>query len=69
MAKLYKAVDKMDGKMSAFLVLDDGCVITSWFLTKRQEISAGKSRANEPASSTHDDFNRRALNPVLIAEW
>lgn len=69
MAKLYKAVDKHDLRESAFLVLKDGCVITYWSLTERGEIEAAKQRTTEPASSTHDDFNRRAINPVLIAEW
>ena len=69
MAKLYKAVDKNDLRESAFLVLSDGCVITYWVLTTGEEITAAKQRADYPASSTHDDFNRRAINPVLIAEW
>lgn len=70
MAKLYKAIDKNDGEMSAFLVMNSGCVITWWSLTTEKEISAAKEReAFGPASSKYGDFERRAINPVLIAEW
>lgn len=70
MTKLYKAIDKMDGEMSAFLVMNDGCVITHWFVSDSWEILAAKQREIDgPASSTHGDFENRAINPILIAEW
>lgn len=68
MAKLYKAVDKMDGELSAFLVRDDGDVCKSlWSMDDESEVNAAKRTGSMqmPCSNGMDD----AINPVLIAEW
>lgn len=43
MAKLYKAVDKMDGSITAFLLRDDGEVCKSlWTMDDGSEVRAAK---------------------------
>ena len=68
MTKLYKAVDKMDGELSAFLVRDNGDVCKShWNMDDDGEVDAAKQTASMqmPCRNGMDD----AINPVLIAEW
>lgn len=68
MAKLYKAVDKMDGELSAFLVRDDGDVCKSfWHMDDESEVDAAKQTGSMRISCINgmDD----AIDPVLIAEW
>lgn len=68
MAKLYKAVDKTDGKLSAFLVRDNGDVCKSfWYMDDKSEVDAAKHTGSlqKPCRNGMDD----AINPVLIAEW
>lgn len=68
MAKLYKAVDKMDGELSAFLVRDNGDVCKSfWRRDDDSEVNEAKQTESMqmPCSNGMDD----AINPVLIAEW
>lgn len=68
MAKLYKAVDKMDGRISAFLVRNDGDVCKSfWYMDDESEVNAAKQTGNlqTPSRNGMDD----AINPVIIAEW
>lgn len=68
MAKLYKAVDKMDGELSAFLVRDNGDVCkSSWLMDDKSEIDIAKQTCSiqTPSRNAMDD----AINPVLIAEW
>lgn len=68
MAKLYKAVDKMDGRVSAFLVMDNGDVCKSlWHMDDKSEVNAAKQTGSMkiPCRNGMDD----AINPVLIAEW
>lgn len=67
--KLYRAVDAIDGEVSAFLVYDDNKVsVAGWDLSDEEEISLAKELADKylkDSSSRFDD----AINPVLIAEW
>lgn len=68
MTKLYKAVDKMDGKLSAFLLRDDGKVCKSfWTESDDDEIEMAKSKGHlqRPCSNGMAD----AVDPVLVAEW
>lgn len=68
MTKLYKAIDKMDGEMTAFIVRDDGKVCKSnWRASDAAEISMAKAsfRHQLPCSRGMKD----AINPVLMAEW
>lgn len=70
MTKLYKAIDRLDGEISWFLVMHDGCVIKHWILSDEDEIEYAKEREiDSPASSTHSELDDRAINPVLMAEW
>lgn len=69
MTKLYRAIDKLDQKDSAFLIMKDGVVINCWKGDEEFEIFYAKEREMEPASSTFECFERRAINPILIAEW
>lgn len=68
MVKLYKAVDKKDGVVSAFLVRDNGDVCkSSWLMDDKSEIDVAKQTCSTqtPSMNGMDD----AINPVLIAEW
>ena len=68
MAKLYKAVDKRDGVVSAFLVRDNGDVCKcSWLMDDKSEIDVAKQTCSIqiPSMNGMDD----AINPALIAEW
>lgn len=68
MAKLYKAIDKMDGEMTAFIVRDDGTVCKShWFASDSAEISMAKSSfmVQYPCKRGMED----AINQALMAEW
>lgn len=68
MPKLYKAVDKMDGKLSSFLVRDNGKVCKSfWTESDDEEIELAKLWGHKlgACSNGMDD----AVDPVLIAEW
>lgn len=68
MAKLYKAVDKKDRVVSAFLVRDNGDVCkSSWLMDDKSEVDVAKQTCSiqTPSMNGMDD----AINPVLIAEW
>lgn len=68
MAKLYKAIDKLDGRESVFLVTDFG-VATSFFSRSiEDEIDLAKLTED---SQMYVDIERfsDAINPELIAEW
>ena len=69
MSQLYRAIDKMDGKDSAFLIASDGVVITTWEGDENWEIECAKERELEPSTSDFNSFGQRAINPVLIAKW
>lgn len=68
--KLYKAVDNQDGKLSMFLVYDNGEVaVSSW----GQCNNRGKERCARRSQGMYlrEDAERfdDAIDPVLIAEW
>ncbi|EMJ0319299.1 hypothetical protein V7I88_004571 [Salmonella enterica] len=68
MTKLYKAVDKMDGKLSAFLLRDDGKVCKSfWDESDDKEIKMAKACGHLQGSCSNGMAD--AINPVLVAEW
>lgn len=69
MTKLYKAVDKLDGKMSCFMVSDQGVTISSHGGNDNLEIEIHKEIGNVLVYDGIEEFKKRAINPVLIAEW
>lgn len=69
MSELYKAVDKQDGKMSCFLVNDRGVAISSNCRNDNLEIRMNKECENDFIYNDVEEFEERAINPVLIAEW
>lgn len=71
MSKLYRAVDKMDGKDSLFMMNELGVNISSWFdfQSETENIESCKNVEYIVSYSTIEDFKNRAINPVLIAEW
>lgn len=69
MAKLYKAVDKMDGEASVFLIHDGMVAISPWMFTNKKQIRISKECIDIYAYQDIEAFERRAINPVLIAEW
>ena len=68
MAKLYKAVDKDDGEISAFIVRDDGTVcISHWLASDDAEIYMTKqSFMRQRPTKNGMEY---AINPILMAEW
>lgn len=67
--KLYKAVDKVDDNISAFLVYNNGDVsVSSWMFSEAGEILAAKKHANQYLREPAERF-KDAIDPVLIAEW
>lgn len=69
MTKLYKAVDKLNGKMSCFLVNNQGVVISSHCGNDDSEIEMHKESENDLIYDDVEEFKNRAIDPVLIAEW
>ncbi len=69
MAKLYKAVDKMDGEVSGWLVAGDKVAVTPWVHSNSEKIRISKELACDYDYQDIEAFERRAINPVLIAEW
>lgn len=67
--KLYKAVDKVDDNMSAFLVYNNGDVsVSTWVFEDAGEIASAKRLAECYLRDPAERFND-AVDPVLIAEW
>ena len=69
MTKLYKAVDKHDGKISCFLVNDQGVAISNHCGNDNSEIRMNKESENRFIYDDVEEFEKRAIDPVLIAEW
>ncbi len=70
MTKLYKAIDKSDNSVSCFLVSEKGVIVTWWDRSDRGEIKANKVLEKRVTSwLSPENFERRAIDPVLIAEW
>lgn len=68
MAKLYKAIDKIDGEMTAFIVRDDGKVCKStWSKSDALEIAMAKASFMRQFPSSRG--MKDAINPILMAEW
>lgn len=68
MTKLYKAIDKLDGEMTAFIVRDDGKVCKSFWSTSDDiEIAAAKKYFMYQVPSEYG--MEYAINPILMAEW
>lgn len=68
--KLYKAVDKQDGKKSMFLVYDNGEVAVSYwgFHTDAGREQVARENQHSYRLDDAERFND-AVDPVLIAEW
>lgn len=67
--KLYKAVDKQDDNMSAFLVYNNGGVaVKTWRFSESEEVASSKDCAGQYLRDSAERFND-AIDPVLIAEW
>lgn len=67
--KLYKAVDKLDGAVSMFLVYGGGAVaVMEWYLTDSEMVYSVKVAAHHYATEPAERFND-AIDPVLVAEW
>lgn len=67
--KLYKAIDKVDGSVSAFLIYNNGEVAVSiWVFEDVGEITSAKGLAECYLRDPAERFND-AIDPVLIAEW
>lgn len=69
MAKLYKAVDKMDGVVSGFLVHNGMVAVTAWRYSDEEKISMAKELIDDYSYQDIEAFNSRAINPILMAEW
>lgn len=69
MAKLYKAVDRLDGMMSCFLMNDQGVAISAHCGNDNLEIEMHKGNGNALTYDSVEEFKERAIDPVLIAEW
>lgn len=69
MAKLYKAVDKKDGQVSGFLVNQRGVAISPWWLQDKEKIQTSKNCEPGYVYNHISEFEKRAIDPVLIAEW
>lgn len=70
MAKLYKAIDSLDDVMSCFFINDKGVFITSSSGVDSEDIDDHKDW-DAPIFYYHhiSEFEKRAIDPVLIAEW
>ena len=42
MTKLYKAIDKLDGSVSGFLVNSKGVAVTTWCCCDEEEVTLAK---------------------------
>lgn len=71
MAKLYKAVDKMDvgDGYKCWLVNEKGVAVSSWLRDDEKEVNVNKSAENLFGYEPIERFKENAINPVLIAEW
>ena len=69
MSKLYRGVDKSDGRESCFLVNDMGVAISSHCGDNEEEIQINKESEHSFEYESAGEFAERAINPVLIEEW
>ena len=67
--KLYRAVDKMDGADSMFLVYDNEEVaVAGWAFSDSEEVQLVKQCTGDYLRSSARRF-KDAIDPVLIMEW
>lgn len=69
MAKLYKAIDGMDGVVSGFLVHNGMVAVTAWRDSDDVKIATAKALIDDYGYQDIQVFKSRAINPVLMAEW
>lgn len=69
MTKLYKAIDKYDSDPSVFMVNEKGVAVSRHCGNDELEIEMNKKIESYALYDKHEDFESRAINPVLIAEW
>nr|UVM95898.1 MAG: hypothetical protein [Bacteriophage sp.] len=71
MAKLYKAVDKMDAEAGykCWLLNDKGLAVSYWHRPDEEEVKANMTAEGSFLYSSTARFKNDAINPVLIAEW
>lgn len=71
MAKLYKAVDKMDvgAGYKCWLLNDKGLAVSYWHRSDKEEVKANMISEDSFMYSSTARFKNDAINPVLIAEW
>lgn len=69
MTKLYKGVDKLDGKISGFLIHNGIVAISPWLCDDNEKIKLSKKLVDIYSYQNIESFENRAINPVLIAEW
>lgn len=69
MAKLYKAIDGMDGVVSGFLVHNGMVAVTTWRDSDDAKIATAKALIDDYGYQDIKVFNSRAINPILMAEW
>lgn len=68
MSKLYKAIDKIDGTESGFLINTRGVAVARWFCSDNDEINQWKNVEHAECYLPLTRFDD-AIDPVLIAEW
>ena len=71
MTELYRAIDKLDGRDSLFMVNERGVNISTWFQHLNEKENVRLCKGAEPDMCYNDvvEFSWRAIDPVLIAEW
>lgn len=69
MAKLYKAIDRMDGAVSGFLVHNGMVSVTAWRDSDEVKIATAKALIDDYGYQDIEVFNSRAINPIIMAEW
>lgn len=75
--ELYRAIDKLDGDLSYFIILSDNCVdigysVLDWSIyNSDDEAVADQKRKSRVYWSEDNDVPRRdyMINPTLLAEW
>ena len=71
MTQLYRAIDKLDGRDSLFMVNEQGVNISTWFQHLDEKENVRLCKDAEPIMYYDDivEFSWRAIDLVLIAEW
>lgn len=71
MAKLYKAVDKMDAEAGykCWLLNEKGLAVSYWRRPDEEEVKVNMIAEGCFLYSSIARFKNDAINPILIAEW